>query len=279
MDLPVVIIGCGYIGRILALRLKSQQKAVMGIVKTEESRINLEKQGIPAIAADITDNRFPRVLPPASALVFSASSNRSEAELFGKIFSIGLDQVLESAKGIPLLLVSSTSVYSQVEGEWVNEDSPAIPTTPSGVILKQAEQKVLERGGTVLRASGIYGPQRAYRITGLVERRVRIDPRKKWINQVHGFDLARAIEHFLTVPGLFNISDDLPTLEEDFYSWLCQNLNVPFPPLGQKPPHPKRGYSNKRISNKKAKSMGFRLDFPTFKEGYSNLVQIYKNPS
>ncbi|QSR89147.1 NAD-binding protein [Methylacidiphilum caldifontis] len=279
MNLPVVIVGCGYIGRLLALRLKAQNKEVLGIVKTEESRISLERESIPALQADITDSRLPLLLPYASAFVFSASSSRSGVEIFEQIFSVGLDHVLESSSGVPFVLISSTSLYSQVDGEWVDENSASIPTTPSGIILKKAEDKVLDRGGTVLRASGIYGPQRTYRIRGLLENKVRIDPRKKWINQIHGSDLAAAIEHFLTIPGLFNISDDLPTLEEDFYGWLCQNLDVPLPPIEPRPPHLKRGYSNKRISNKKAKSLGFTLDFPTFKEGYSSLIQTYKNTS
>ncbi|TFE67729.1 nucleoside-diphosphate sugar epimerase [Methylacidiphilum sp. Yel] len=276
MDHPVLIIGCGYIGTLVARSLQQKNQEVIGLVKSQESKNRLQQLGIPAVALDITNHDSLNSLSKISAVIFSASSNRAEPLAFEKIFSIGLDNALSIAKNCPFLLVSSTSVYTHTEGQWVDEESPATPATSSGKILKKAEEKVLDRGGTVLRASGIYGPQRVYRITGLLQNTVRIDPRKKWINQIHGQDLATAIVHFLTIPGLFNITDDLPTLEEDFFHWLCQRFELPLPPIEPKAPHPKRGYSNKRVSNKKAKTFGFMLDFPTFQEGYSELIKFFK---
>ena len=163
------------------------------------------------------------------------------------------------------LLVSSTSVYGQCNGEIVTEESTAVPETETGQILREAEGVALAGGAIVIRSAGIYGPGRAV----LFEKLKRGEAVMEGMGS-HRDDLVSALVFLLEkgTPGqIYNASDNTPATHAEYYRWCSDFLRVPMPPSGPVNMHRKRGNSNKRVSNAKLRALGWQPKFPSFKEG------------
>ena len=101
--------------------------------------------------------------------------------------------MLDSFPGVPLLLVSSSSVYAQTDGGVVTEESPTQPDRETGKLLLQAEQQVLVAGGIVARLAGIYGPGRSVILKRFLNGEAVIeDDGRRFLNQIHRDDAAAA---------------------------------------------------------------------------------------
>src|SRR5205085_6200425 len=95
---------------------------------------------------------------PSDLVVHCASSRGGDADQYRRIYRDGVVNLLQSFPGARIVFTSSTSVYGQRDGSWVDENSPAEPGTAKGEILREAEEIVLAHDGIVLRLGGIYGP-------------------------------------------------------------------------------------------------------------------------
>ena len=73
-------------------------------------------------------------------------------------------------------------------------------------------------------------------------------------------------------PGVFNVADDEPVTQREFFEWLAQQLDRPMPPPGEAV-SVKRAVTNKRVCNAKLKAAVWRLRFPTFREGYEEMLR------
>src|SRR5437762_6347861 len=107
-----------------------------------------------------------------------------------------LDRFVETK----MLFTSSTSVYAQRDGSWVTEESETKPARDTGRVLLETEKVMLDRGGTVARLSGIYGPGRSALLSKFLAGTAIIGLEKnRFVNQVHRDDIASAL--FLLVSG------------------------------------------------------------------------------
>jgi nucleoside-diphosphate-sugar epimerase len=189
-----------------------------------------------------------------------------------------VQQLGQNAKPL-LVFVSSTSVYAQSDGEWVDESSPAAPVSPAAQWLLQAEQVIANSGCPfcILRPSGIYGPGRDYLIRQVLQGN---GGSEQYTNRIHSLDLARLLAFVAegyrkgeAVPPYLLASDDQPVSSQTLRQWLAQQLGVPSPIPSDEPPT--RG-GNKRISNRLLHQLGFKLRYPTYQEGYPELCQRAK---
>ncbi len=172
---------------------------------------------------------------------------------------------------------SSTGVYAQQDGSWVDESSPAVAADFSARRLLQGESIV--RAGpfpaTVLRLGGIYGPGRTRTIEAVRAGRARVaagPPR--YGNRVHRDDAAAAVAHLLLAgearPLYLGVDDD-PADDAEVLRWLASRLGVPPPPVEDaREPRERRG--NKRCRNALLRASGFEFTYPTFREGYAALL-------
>jgi nucleoside-diphosphate-sugar epimerase len=179
---------------------------------------------------------------------------------------------------------SSTSVYGQNDGSIVDEKSPAEPEAESARILLEAEKVLLSSArekkfsATILRVAGIYGPQRGYWLKQFLSGQARLDrDGSRFLNMIHRDDVAgcliAALEKGRT-GEIYNAADDEPVSQRDFFLWLSQTLGKPMPGSAPEEFKRKRGVTNKRISNRKLKKeLGYALRYPTFREGYAELVK------
>lgn len=174
-----------------------------------------------------------------------------------------------------VIWVSSTSVYGDCKSGWVDETSKVNPTTFSGTILLEAEQVInnLPCEHSIVRFSGIYGPGRS-RMLGQVEAgKGRPEKPEQWSNRIHSRDCAGSLAHIIeifstgkSIASLYLASDSQPVTQHDLRNWLASQLSVN---LAEEPV---KMSSIRRCSNRLLLASGYRFIYPSYKEGYAQLI-------
>jgi len=277
----ILIAGCGFVGSAIAQLLVKRQEEVAGITKNEDSAVSLTHTlGIPVESCDISDRSSVLALSlkwNPKVVISCVSSGKGDASVYRKVYREGCQYLMEAFPAAHVLFISSTSVYAQNDGGWVDESSPTQPERETSQILLETEEWVRSRGGMVLRPAGIYGPTRSVLMTRFLEGTAFIEgDGSRWINQIHRDDLASAIlflilQHPWTSGELYNVTDGTPLTQMECYQWLATHFNRSLPPFGAINPNRKRGVTSKRISNQKLRSLGWTPQFPSFREGISYL--------
>jgi nucleoside-diphosphate-sugar epimerase len=277
----ILIAGCGYVGTALGLRLAAAGHVVWGIRRSAEGL----PSGIRHVAADLTIPETLRELPPALDVVFyTAAPNGPDEAAYRAIYVDGLRYVLEALacqhqSPQRVLLTSSTAVYAQLGGEWVDETSPTEPQHFTGRRVLEGERVLLDGPfpATVLRLGGIYGPGR----TSLIER-VRQgfatcrDGPPLYTNRIHRDDCAGALHHLMTLPqpdSRYIGVDHEPADYCDVLCWLAAQLGAPPPRVeASSGTDTRRHRTNKRCRHDKLIASGYVFRYPTFREGYAALL-------
>jgi len=277
----VLIAGCGYVGRELALRLVAGGHAAWGLSRHPAGL----PPGVQPFAADLTDRATLRGLPAGlDAVVHAAAANGPTEPFYRAAYLDGPRNLLaalaeQGQAPRRVLTVSSTGVFPQRDGSWVDEASPAAPEDVLGRVMVEGEQAVL--GGpfpaVVLRLAGIYGPGRTLWIDRVREGTARRPPPGSWTNRIHRDDAARAIAHLLALDApepLYIGVDDEPAELADVLAFLAERLGVAPPPPEPDGAAggPMRGRGTKRCSNRRLRGSGFSLLYPTYREGYGALL-------
>jgi nucleoside-diphosphate-sugar epimerase len=166
-----------------------------------------------------------------------------------------------------VVFVSSTSVYAQTDGSVVTEETDAAPDRETGRILREAEEVALAARGAVARLAGIYGRGRSVLLKKFFSGEARIEGGgERWLNQIHREDAATAIAAIVRTraPGIFNVADDTPLTQRSLYSRLAESFGRPLPPDGPIDLNRKRGWTHKRVSNAKLRTLGWAPKYPSF---------------
>jgi nucleoside-diphosphate-sugar epimerase len=272
----VLIAGCGYTGRALGQRLIRSGYATWGLSRRPYDF----PPGLQPLAADLTDSAALAALPKSfDYVVYCASADTSSDDAYRRAYVEGALNVIrhvDASRVRRFFFVSSTAVYGQDEGRWVDEASPTTPAHFSGRRTLEAEAIVHGSGlpSTVLRCSGIYGPGRD-RLVVAVRRGEPMTVSERYTNRIHRDDIAgvvlHLIEHGTSEPTLL-VSDDEPTTQKQIVEFVAARLGVALPPLTiDDQPSGARG-GNKRCNNARLKSTGYQLEYPTFREGYASLL-------
>ena len=274
----VLIVGCGYVGSALAQLLRNHGVSCLALTRQSLPPI----AGLACIQHDLATD-VPLVIPQdVMQVVYLVAAKEGSREAYERAYVQGLKKILHALRDHPMsprvIFVSSTAVYGQNAGEWVDEATPTCPKRFNGEILLQAEE-VLSTSGlphTVVRFAGIYGPGR----TGLL-RRVQQGqlPAKlfDYTNRIHLADCA-GILHFLLQQQAYSWApvylgvDHEPVLAVDVVRWLYQQAGFGAPRV-ELPEDPHK-HGNKRCSNKKILHAGYRFHYPSFREGYQALLPI-----
>ena len=273
-----LIIGCGYTGEALGKRLFSIGHKVSGILRNKENNARLIELGITPLNLDITKTSEIQQIPNNyDNIIISVSSSRGGLDAYKNVFGKGMINIsnwLQTQSIKSVVFISSTSVYRETDGEWVNEEINNPPSNSTSKILLRAEQLVtnIDYPVTILRSSGIYGPRRGYLFNQYMKGIAKIDGKgERFINMVHRNDLVEAIITSLQKPGgIYNITDDEPVTQFEFFKWLSSTTGRPMPPNAPPidPSTRKRGITNKRVSNKLFKDkFEFNYVYSTFRDG------------
>lgn len=289
----VLVVGCGYVGLPLALEFARLGHTVFGLRRSTGSQEILRQAGVISLVADITQPASLAKLPREFDWVVNCvASGGGGVDEYRTLYLEGMRNLMEwlvpgRANGTPrVVYTSSTGVYGQNDGSLVDESSPTQPASETARVLVETEQVLLAAGrernfpAMVLRAAGIYGPERGYLLKQFLRGEARIEGAgARTLNMIHRDDLIRAIIAALERGRggeIYNVTDDEPVSQVEFYRWLAAKLNQPLPPtIPEDAAAPrKRGLTNKRISNRKLKSeLGFNFTYPEFRSGYSPEIE------
>lgn len=267
-------------GTLLGLHLVAAGHRVWGLRRDPRS---LPPEIIP-LAGDLTDGAsLRRALPEhLDAVAYTAAADGFSDAAYRAAYVTGpatLLQALGERRIAPqrLVFTSSTGVYGQSSGEWVDESSPAAAKSFSGLRLLEGEA-IFRRSNIptiALRLGGIYGPGRTRLLDRVLSGQASYDPaRPVFSNRIHRQDAARALAHLLDLPNpeaVYLGVDDEPCDLGTLYSWIARRAGVAAPRSGGENAG-NRQRSNKRCRNGLLRATGFALDFPTFREGYAPLI-------
>jgi nucleoside-diphosphate-sugar epimerase len=270
----VLVAGAGEVGTGVALALHRRGEEVAALRRQPA----LVPGGIEAIGADLTRIETLRHLPQGlDALVFCAAADRRDEQAYRAVYVDGLRNLLDAVGPVRrVVFTSTTGVYGQRDGSWVDEGSPTEPSTFTGAVMLEAELLVRTAAplATSLRFGGIYGPGRG-RLIDEVRRGEAVDHDGPpvYTNRIHVEDAIGAVLHVLdrpAPPGVLNVVDDDPAPRGEVLRWLAARLGAPDPP-GESRAQRVRA-DNKRVANTALHALGFELRYPTFREGYGPLL-------
>ena len=279
--MKILLAGSGDIAQRVAFKLTDQHH-FFGL---KRQPINLPN-GITPLAGDLTDVACLGSIfrEGFDVVVATLTPDSFTDEGYQKAYvdsSAALSLAINNAGHKPKLViwVSSTSVYGQTLGSWVNEDSPANSATFSGRALLQAERHILGLpcAKAVVRFSGIYGPGRTRMLDQVLEGVGCPAEPEQWSNRIHSEDCAGVIAHLIRlneqqVPlsEIYVATDCEPVTQHELCSWLTARLNVSL--VKERT----NARSARRCSNKKLLDSGYKFIFPTYREGYSALIEELK---
>lgn len=282
MSAPSVLIaGCGDVGSRLAKQLLAENWQVYGLRRT----VSQLPEAVIGVAGDLFSEQCPAAWPstPLDYLVYSAAATVHDEAGYRAAYVEGLTHVLgwlkqngQSPKR--LLFVSSSSVYGQKDGEWIDETSPAQAGGYSGRLMLEAEQVALQSGipASLVRLTGIYGPGREWLLNQVRQGyRVAIDP-PLYGNRIHADDAAGLLAFLLLadrrgvqLEDCYIGVDDAPAPLAEVVDWLREYLGV----TEWADNSSVRRSGSKRCSNARARALGWEPRYPSFREGYAEIIE------
>jgi nucleoside-diphosphate-sugar epimerase len=289
-----LIVGCGYLGlRIAKLWLEAGVE-VHALTRSQARAEWLVQQGIrPWVVDWYQSNAWPVGLPAYERVTICVSHAPVAGVLPERTHVQGLENLLRFVPPTEgrWLYLSTTGVYAACDdGRWLDEQAPVNPGRGGALAALAAErwlEEQLPAGGLViLRAAGIYGPERVPRLAALrAGEPLEADP-ASYLNLIHVEDLARLAQRMIEPvcrAGIYNVSDGHPVKRRDYYEFLSHLLQAP-PPVffdTEKNGHSfpvglgrSRGEGSKRVSiDKLRKEVDYPFLFPDYQAGLRPLLE------
>lgn len=285
----LVIFGCGYVGTALARQaLARGDTRVTALTRNAAAAGALREAGGEVIVADLVSKEWHDRVPAAPEQVVNCvSSGGGGLPGYRRSYVEGMASIVAWARrcgaACTFVYTSSTSVYPQGGGAMVDESAPTAGATERGRVLLEAETLLSQSAGVcgrwfVLRLAGIYGPGRLQLLKQVRSGEMSgLGPHH--LNLVHRDDIVAAIRACLDAPPAvrnetFNVADDGAATRADVAGALAARLGVPLPRFTGLPPGSGRTPTPDRIiaSTKLRQRLGWRPAYPTFREGYADLL-------
>lgn len=295
MRADLLILGCGFTGTEVARRALSAGFHVVATTRREEGRAPAERLGIEVcVLPELTRERVRELVRPgAFVLATFPPDGRTDVEIAPALGAAG-----------HVAYISTTGVYGAHRGH-VDETTPVDPSEPRAKERLDAERAYLDRGATVLRAAGIYGPGRGlhlrmksgtFRVPGdgtnvvsrihvadLAELALGVFRRAARDREISSGNVNEQHGAFASADGLvpasgmvsasgkiFVVADDTPVPQIEVIRWLAAELGVAMPPhaaIGEVPPTLRHDRS---VDNRRIKAWtGVSLLYPGYREGFT----------
>jgi len=273
-DPAILQIGLGGLGSLLAQAFSAQGWWVQGARRHPGPHE-------PEVLAMDAAQPWTLTLParPTDIVLCLSPGGRTEADYqraYVAPAQAGLAWCQQWAPQAHVWLISSTSVYAQDQGEWVDETSPAEPQRATARCIRQAEQIWLEspQPATVLRLAGLYGPGREYLLRQAAQPLGIANSEPIYTNRIHVDDVAAALVHLILrrqrqapVAGIYNVADQDPAPLQDVLPAIRRALAWPEP---QQTARLDRG--SKRVSSMALADAGFQWRYPSWQQGYAAVL-------
>jgi nucleoside-diphosphate-sugar epimerase len=281
------VFGLGYTARIVGRQLRADGWKVAGTCRSPDAKAALEAQGFEAF---LFDGSAPlehpaRALEGTTHLLASIPPDES-----------GDPALRHHAREIASLArlawagyLSTTGVYGDKDGAWVDEATPRSPSTARGRRRAEAEMgwmSLYEMGRVpvhLFRLPGIYGPGRSAIEAVTAGRTRRVFKEGQVFSRIHVDDLASALIASMVQPrpgAIYNICDDEPAPPQEVTAFACELLGLPVEPLtpldqADLSPMARSFYEeSKRVRNDRMKhELGVTLRYPTYRDGLSAIAR------
>lgn len=275
--MTVLVLGAGDLGTEAGLRLVAQGHRVTAWRR----RAELLPESFTAVSVDLTDpeTELPPIPPDTELVIFTPAAPERTVEAYRQTYLLAAGRILDALQRDRVyprrfLMVSSTAVYGNAGGGWVDESTPIDPPSDTSKILAETEALVLQRAGTpvIVRLAGIYGPGRNHLINQVKDGKALTPGRTVWTNRIHRDDAASALVHLGTMEKtpeqLYLGVDHEPVDLAQVQDFLAKLLKAPTPKAGEGVIN--RG-GDRRLSSARLMSSGFTFTFPTYREGYASV--------
>ena len=277
----VMIAGCGDVGSRLGLQLSRAGWTVYGL---RRGAAGLPVPILP-VAGDLLSDQCPRNWPNAELtyLVYAASASQHDEAGYRQAYVEGLRNALgwleqRGQRPRRLLFLSSTGVYGQHQGEWIDETSPTEPAGYTGQIMLEAEQLALNSGlpATLVRLAGLYDPARPW-LQNQIRAGLRVEREPpQYSNRIHRDDAASLLAFLLQADQRGDALDDCylgvdnePAPLHEVVDWLRERLGVTH--WSEKSMTRRAG--SKRCSNARARALGWAPKYSSYRDGYARVGQ------
>ena len=278
-----LVVGAGYLGRELIRQCPGGQ-TVAATTRSATKLPRLAAAGATAVRFDWNDSRTYRNLPAAHHVIVAVSHDPGGgvdrmANMVGGFSRLLRHFEQTSGPEVALTYVSTTGVYHQGGGAWVDENSRARPRRDGGRAHLAAESRLRavlgERPWTILRLAGIYGPGRLPRLDAVRRGEPIASDPDGFLNLIHVADAAAAALACAGGPPkrLYVAADNEPVRRSQFYATIATMIGAP-PPVWTDPGQVQsRSDSNKRVWNRAVRrDLLPKMQFPTFREGLGSLL-------
>lgn len=277
----VMIVGCGDVGGRLARQLLDQGWQVSGLRRS----VGQLPAGVMPVTADLSEAAIPAAWPARSPdyLVYCVAASQHDEAGYQAAYVEGLRHVLgwlaeRGQRPRRVVFVSSSSVYGQADGEWIDERAATEPLGYSGRVMLEAEQLALHSGlpATIVRLTGIYGPGREWLLSQVRQGYRVAEAPPLYGNRIHAEDAAGLIAFLLQADARGEALDDCyigvdddPAPLAEVVGWLREYMGVSEWSDEQRV----RRTGSKRCSNARARALGWAPQYPSYKEGYAAILK------
>jgi nucleoside-diphosphate-sugar epimerase len=267
--MKITIIGCGYVGKALAITLKKAGHHITVTTRTQDRVHELSQVADDVVVLGENPSYFfSKALQLQEVIILTLAADSSND--YEKTYLQTANELAEAMPKLPFLqqiiYTGSTSIYGDHDGRWVNEETIPSPENRNAHILLETE-KVLEKLAMpqckvcIFRLGEIYGPGRDF-IARL--KRIQGQPLPgtggNYTNIIHLYDIVRAIDFALQnqLSGIYNLCNDIHMLRQELYNAICESADIP--KVIWDPAIRSIHGGNKRVSNEKLKAAGFRFE-------------------
>lgn len=276
----LLLFGLGYVGAEVARRVVADGGEARAIVRTAESAAAARAVGVMPVLLDDAEALDAAVAAAEAILITAPPTPEGCPGLAVLAPAIGRARAFPDWIGY----LSTTGVYGDAGGGWVNEHSPRSARSVEGARRVAAERDWLQIGRGMgltvacFRLPGIYGPGRSAfeRLRSGSARRI-IRPGHVF-SRIHRDDIATGVLASMRRPrpgGIYNLVDDEPAPGEAVIEHAAKLMGLEPPPIiTEIPPASVRFYAeNRRVANALAKAeLGWRPTYPTYREGLSAIL-------
>lgn len=285
-----LIFGCGYLGERVARQWNIAGYEVVVVTRSRTRAEGFQRDGYQAIVADVTRLETLRRLPSAETILFSVGFDRTASDSIGDVYAGGVRNVLAA---LPpdigrFIYISTTGVYGDAGGEWIDEDTPPDPRREGGRALLAAEQVLAESPfadrSAVLRLAGIYGPGRIPFLDQLRAGEPIPAVSSGFLNLIHVDDAAAVVVAAANVADkglnrnrrIYCVSDGNPVERGEYYREVARLIGAA-PPVFVTPdlnsPRAARAEANRRVRNTRMiEELGIKLTYPDYRAGLASIL-------
>jgi nucleoside-diphosphate-sugar epimerase len=283
-----LLFGHGYLGSRVASLWHDRGDDVTIVTRCDEKASQLSAVGYKTIVADVTQRASLATLPLADTVLYAVGYDRTAGPSIHEVYADGLRNVLDALPDDSgrIVYVSSTGVYGDAGGDWVDEGTPPAPARDGGRASLAAEESLrmhpLGERGIILRLAGIYGPDRIPFLDAIRRGDAISVPAEGFLNLIHVDDAAQIVVRAADVtlpplPRVYCVSDGQPVVRGEYYREIARLLGAAPPMFIDPPPDTPRAMraaNDRRVRNNRVNcDLGFTLKYPSYREGLAAILR------